>query len=217
MRLLLLKAVVLVVLALVGALLARHPGVREWLAPAGRMSRTLREFGWIGIPIFMLVAGLLIAVGVPRLLFCPLAGAAFGFWGGFAASTVATMAAYHLSFLFIRGRIEDRETPYPVPESLAFLKYDPGLGGVILTRLLPVPGLIGTAALSLSPVRKRIFLLGSFIGLVPEAVPLLLLGAGLFENNPRHLAWMGAGALLLVVATLLLIRRLLRRYRGMSR
>lgn len=88
---------------------------------------------------------------------------------------------------------------------------------MILTRLIPVPGLIGTAALSLSPVRKRAFLLGSFIGLVPEAVPLLLLGAGLFESNTKQLAWLGAGALTLVVVSLFLIRRLLRRYREASR
>lgn len=216
-RLLVIKAVVLVFLALLGGLLAKQPGVREWMAPAGRMSQSLREFGWVGIPVFLVVAGALITIGVPRLLFCPLAGAAFGFWGGFVASTLATMAAYYLSFLFIRGRMADRETPYALPEKLAFLAHDPGIGGVILTRLLPVPGLIGTAALSLSPVRKRTFLLGSVIGLVPEAVPLLLFGAGLFEKDTKHLAWLGAGALVLVVGSLILIRRLLRRYREMSR
>ncbi len=216
-RLLMIKTVVLILLALTGALLARHPGVREWTAPAGRMARALNDVGWIGIPAFIVASGLLIAVGVPRLLFCPLAGAAFGFWGGLATSTVATMTAYFLSFLFIRGRLADRETPFELPPRLAFLRHDPGVAGVILTRLIPVPGLIGTAALSLSPVRKRAFLLGSFIGLVPEAVPLLLFGAGLFDRSPRQLAWLGAGALLLVVASLVLIRRLLRQHQGAGR
>lgn len=214
---LMIKAVVLVLLAVAGALLSRHPGVREWTAPAGRMANALGGAGWMAGPIFILASGLLITVGVPRLLFCPVAGAAFGFWGGFVTSTVATMTAYFLSFLFIRGRLADRETPFELPPRLAFLRHDPGVGGVILTRLIPVPGLIGTAALSLSPVRKRAFLLGSFIGLVPEAVPLLLLGAGLFESNTKQLAWLGAGALTLVVVSLFLIRRLLRRYREASR
>jgi len=216
-RLLILKAVGLVVLALVGALMARHPWVRAWTSPAGRMAQMLGNLGWLGVPVFILGSGLLMTLGVPRLLFCPLAGAAFGFWGGFLISTVATMAAYFVSFLFIRGRLADRKTPFELPARLGFLRHDPGMGGVVLTRLIPVPGLIGTAALSLSPVRKRSFLLGSFIGLVPEAVPLLLLGAGLFERNTKQLAWLGAGALLLVVASLFLIRRLLRRYREESR
>lgn len=211
------KAVVLVFLAVAGGLLARHPGVREWSAPAGRMAQALSDVGWIGVPAFILASGLLITIGVPRLLFCPLAGAAFGFWGGFVTSTAATMGAYFLSFLFIRGRLADRETPFELPPRLAFLRHDPGVGGVILTRLIPVPGLIGTAALSLSPVRKRAFLLGSFIGLVPEAVPLLLFGAGLFERSTKQLAWLGAGALVLVVGSLVLIRRLLRKYREAAR
>jgi len=213
---LIIKAVVLVIMALIGAFLSRHPGVQAWLAPAGRFAGAMRDLGGWGIPLFMLASGLLITVGVPRLLFCPVAGAAFGFWGGFVASTVATMGAYFLSFLFIRGRLADRETPFELPPSLAFLKFDPGVGGVILTRLIPVPGLIGTVALSLSPVRKRAFLLGSFVGLVPEAVPLILFGAGLFEKSAKHMAWLVAGALLLVVGSLLLIRRWLTRYRAGS-
>lgn len=212
-RWLILKAVALMLLALVGALLARHPGVRAWTSPAGRMAQALGDVGWVGIPVFILGSGALMILGVPRLLFCPLAGAAFGFWGGFVTSTVATMAAYFASFLFIRGRLADRETPFELPPRLAFLRHDPGVGGVILTRLIPLPSLIGTAALSLSPVRKRSFFWGSLVGLVPEAVPLLLFGAGLFERNTKHLAWLGAGALLLIVASLILIRRLLRKHR----
>jgi uncharacterized membrane protein YdjX (TVP38/TMEM64 family) len=213
-RWLILKAVALMLLALVGALLARHPGVRAWTSPAGRMAQALGNVGWVGIPAFILGSGLLMILGVPRLLFCPLAGAAFGFWGGFVTSTVATMGAYFASFLFIRGRLADRETPFELPPRLAFLRHDPGVGGVILTRLIPLPSLIGTAALSLSPVRKRSFFWGSLVGLVPEAVPLLLFGAGVFEQNTRHLAWLGAGALLLLVASLILIRRLLRKHRN---
>lgn len=210
-RLLLFKAILLLALALAGAALSRIPAVREALAPAGHVSEWLRNMGGYGIPAFILGTGLLIAVGVPRLLFCPVAGAAFGFGPGLATSTAATMLAYFGTFLFIRGRLADRETPFELPARLAFLRVDPGLPGVILTRLIPVPGLIGTIALSLSPVRRRTYLLGSFLGLIPEAVPLVLLGAGLFEGNPKQLAWLGGGALLLVVACYLLMRRILRR------
>lgn len=211
-RLLLMKAVVLVALALAGAWLARLPSVRAWMAPAGELASMFRDLGWIAVPVFLVGSAGLIAVGVPRLVFCPLAGAVFGFWGGLGVSTVATMGAYLGSFAFVRGRLADAETPYELPPRLAFLKMDPGVSGVVLTRLLPIPGLIGTIALALSPVRKRAFLMGSLIGLVPEAVPLILLGAGLFEGNPKQLAWLGAGALLLIVVSIVLIRRLLKRH-----
>ncbi len=211
-RLLLYKSLLLVALALVGALLARLPGVREWLAPAGRLAPLLDRLGWTAAPLFILGSMILITLGVPRLLLCPLAGAAFGFAGGMATITAATMAAYALTFLFIRGCLADRETPYPLPPSLAFLRHDPGLPGVIVTRLIPVPGLIGTMALSLSPVRWRDYLTGSFIGLLPEAVPLVLLGAGLLEGSPKQLAWLGAGALALILACYVMMRRLARRH-----
>lgn len=210
-RLLLFKAMLLFVLAVAGALLSRIPGLREAFAPAGRLTQHLRDLGWLGAPFFIATTGVLIALGVPRLIFCPLAGAAFGFQLGLGTSTLSTMLAYYGTFLFLRGRLADRETPLALPARLAFLRRDPGLAGVILTRLVPVPGLLGTMALSLSPVRRRTFLLGSLIGLIPEAVPLVLLGAGLFEGNPRQLATLGAAALLLILGCYFLMRRILRR------
>ncbi|MBL9135249.1 MAG: TVP38/TMEM64 family protein [Verrucomicrobiales bacterium] len=212
-RLLIIKAVALGALALLGAALSRTPWMREWLGPDGALAQGLKNLDFAAYPVFLLGSGLLIAVGVPRLLFCPIAGAAFGFWPGLLISTASTMAAYFTTFLFIRGQLADRETPWILPDRLAFLKKDPGIAGVILTRLIPVPGLLGTVALSLSPVRKRAFFAGSLIGLIPEAVPLLLLGAGMLEGSPRQLAWTFAGGLLLVVACLGLIRHLMLRHR----
>ncbi|MCC6234181.1 MAG: hypothetical protein IT580_16175 [Verrucomicrobiales bacterium] len=212
-RLLLIKALLLLGLAVGGALLFRVPGVREFLAPAGRLTLALQELGPWAWPVFLIGSLVLIGVGVPRLLFCPLAGAVFGFWGGLGASTLATMGAYFATFLFLRGRMAERDVTASLPASLSFLRHDPGLAGVILTRLMPVPGLVGTVALSLSPVRKRAFLAGSLVGLVPEAVPLIMLGAGLFQGNPKQLAWLGAGGMILILGVVFLIRRLLARYR----
>lgn len=212
-RLLFGKVLLLVALALVGAAAARLPGVREWFSPEGQLNRQLHALGWMGYPVFVGSAAMLITVGVPRLLFCPIAGAAFGFWGGLAASTVATMAAYLISFRWIRGRMGRRPERWEPPPRLAFLRQDPGVGGVVLARLLPVPGLLGTLALALSPVAWSAYGWGSLIGLIPEAVPLILLGAGLFEGNPKRWAWLGAGALGLLVLCGWLIGRLLRKAR----
>src|SRR4030095_14391051 len=160
-RLLLIKVGGLAALAIAGALVARLPAVRAWMAPAGHLSDWFRDMGWVGGPVFILATAALIFVGVPRLPFCPLAGAVFGFWWGLVTSTVATMLAYYSSFLFIRGRLAARDEPAELPSRLSFLRYDPGVAGVIRTRLIPVPGLWGTIALSLSPVGRRSFLFGS--------------------------------------------------------
>lgn len=213
-RLLIIKAAALGILALLGAAMSRSPWMREWLGPDGALAQALKNLDLAAYPVFFLASGLLITIGVPRLLFCPVAGAAFGFWPGLVISTASTMTAYFTTFLFIRGQLADRETPWVLPERLSFLTKDPGIAGVILTRLVPVPGLIGTVALSLSPVRKRAFLAGSLIGLIPEAVPLLLFGAGLLEGNPRRLAWTMAGGLVLVLVCLGLIRHLMVRHRA---
>lgn len=212
-RPLLIKALLLVALAVGGVFLARLPGLREWLGPGGRLSDGLEHLGWIAAPSFVLVVGLLISLGVPRLIFYPLAGAAFGFWGGLAVSSIATMGGYLASFLFIRGRLGGSWNDYRFPAALAFLRFNPGIAGVILARLIPVPGLIGTLALSLSPVTTRAYLIGSLIGLVPEGVPLILLGAGLLRGDPREFVWLAAGAALLIVAAWLLIRYLVNRPR----
>lgn len=211
-RILVAKALLLALLALGGAWIARMPAVREWLAPAGHLVPMLDRLGWRAAPIFVVSSALLIAVGIPRLLFCPLAGAAFGFWNGMALSTTASMLAYLTVFVVLRGRRGNPGKPMARSETFAFLRHDPGMAGVIVTRLLPVPGMIGTLALSLSPVGTRDYLLGSLIGLVPEAVPLVLLGAGLLEGHPKHMAWLGAAAVILILACYFLTRRLLRRF-----
>lgn len=211
-RLLLYKALLLGALAVVGALVARIPGVREWLAPAGRLASYLEHLGWVGGPMFALGSAALICIGVPRLAFCPLAGAAFGFWNGLALSTAGAMLSYLAVFFFVRGRIQDDDAPYVPPPSLDFLRHDPGLPGVIVARLIPLPGLLTSIALSLSPVRRRSYLFGSLIGLVPESVPLVLLGAGMLDGNPKQIASMVAGALILILGCYFVIRRFSRKF-----
>lgn len=201
------RVVLLVALTVVGAGVLRVPGVRDGLQPGGGIHGALRGLGWWAYPAFILATGGLIAVGVPRLVFCPLAGAVFGFWGGIASSTVATMGAYCVSFLVVRGRRRPGETGPGLPPALAFLRRGPGLGGVILARMIPVPGLVGTLALSLSPVGFSTFFVGSLVGLLPEAIPLVLLGAGWRRGDPREFAGLAVIGVLIVVAGLLLTRR----------
>ena len=181
---------------------ARRPGFQEVLGPAGRYAAFLRDHGAWTIPLFVASTSVLIFLGVPRLLFCPLAGAAFGFWTGLVGSTLGTMLAYLASFLWIRGRRDEvRDLPEPAHPALAFLPRQPGLATVVLIRLLPVPGLLGTAALALSSVRPGAYLLGSLIGSIPQAAPLVLLGAGLLTGDRRQLVWLAVLAVGLILVS----------------
>jgi uncharacterized membrane protein YdjX (TVP38/TMEM64 family) len=86
---------------------------------------------------------------------------------------------------------------------------DYGIGGVFLVRQVPVHGSLTNLALGLSGVRHYQFLIGSGIGMLPEAVPAALIGAGLvsgsFEKAFPYLAgaalamgvlWVGVGVAL---------------------
>jgi uncharacterized membrane protein YdjX (TVP38/TMEM64 family) len=191
------KVGVLLALALLGILLSRVPVVREFFDRAGPTAQWLREQGaWTG-PVFTAGMAVLVLLGVPRLLFCPLAGAAFGFWAGLGWTTAATMLSYYSAFLFLRGAAWWRAEPLVNwPEKLTWLRGDVGFGGVVVARLIPLPGMLTTVALSLSGVGHRSYLLGSLVGLLPEAAPLVLLGTGVIDQNLRQLLKWGAVAVL---------------------
>src|SRR5512138_1470156 len=80
------KALVFLAIAVAGALAYRFTPLKEWLLPAGEAATWIRQTGFWGAAVFLLGMSVLVVVGVPRLLFCPLAGALFGFWGGLGLS-----------------------------------------------------------------------------------------------------------------------------------
>lgn len=186
-RSLLLKAGGLLILAIIVALLCHYTALRQWLEPAGVAVDWVRRTGAWGAAIFVVASTVLMMLGLPRLLLCPPAGVLFGFWGGMAVSLVSTLAAYQAVFMFVRGRHRNHAPTPALPKKLAWLARDPGWMGVLVARLLPVHGMAITLALSLSKVRNSAYLLGSLVGLAPEAAPLVLLGASLNPDGEPHM------------------------------
>jgi uncharacterized membrane protein YdjX (TVP38/TMEM64 family) len=72
---------------------------------------------------------------------------------------------------------------------------------VILFRQIPLPGIVTNTVLALSPIRRREFFLGTAVGLIPEAVPTTLIGAGFRSEHIGMTAacLVGAVALFVVV------------------
>ena len=167
-----------------------------------RWSAALRGMGWTAPLVFMLAVACLVSVGVPRLLLCPLGGMAFGFWGGLVLSQAGTFIAYYALFLFVRwgGRgfvLRHR----PKLAGFTDLVRRQGVPAVILARQLPLHGWLVNLVLSLTPVRHRHFLLGTAIGLLPEAIPCTLIGAGIAHGS----AVQSAGFMVLAVVGLALV------------
>ena len=210
-RKILVKAVCLLILGVLGGLAYRFTALKDWLEPAGEVADWVRQAGWLGVLSFTGGAAVLVFLGVPRLIFCPIAGALFGAWLGLLVSLVSSLAGYHAAFLLVRGRKRDG-LDVPWPPGLAFLAHDPGLVGVIVARLLPMPGLVVNLGLAVSQVRKRVYLAGTVIGMIPQALPLVLLGAGLLQHSATGYIRLGVVGLLVLVVSVLAVRYFVKRH-----
>ena len=180
---------------------------REYLGNIQNIKYWLLSLGWVGPAVWMGIVFVLVSAGMPRLLFCPIGGLAFGFWRGLLWTQMATLAGYYVLFLFVRWGGQD-----------FVLRHWPRLGRlrrhlhghsaallVFAVRQLPISGLIINFLLALSPIRHHHFLLGTAFGILPEAIPFTLVASGLFKltgrNTPFYIA-AAVGMLLLVCATL---------------
>ena len=74
-----------------------------------------------------------------------------------------------------------------------------GIPAVILVRQMPVHGMVLNLILGLSPVRQRDFLIGTAIGLFPEAIPFTLIGKGAKQGS------IGKSMIYIIVALLVLV------------
>src|SRR5512143_3885251 len=199
----------LVMLAVVAAAfgLAYFTPARNFLANIQTVKLWLLSLGWVGPAVWMGIVFMLVAAGMPRLLFCPIGGLAFGFWYGLLWTQVATLAGYYVLFLFVRWGGQDfvlRHWPKVGRLKRHFNGHSAALM-VFAIRQLPVSGLIINFLLALSPVRHSHFLVGTAFGILPAAVPFTLVASGMLklngQNTPFYIA-AAVGIFLLVCAAI---------------
>jgi uncharacterized membrane protein YdjX (TVP38/TMEM64 family) len=197
----------LIMLAVVAAAFALvyFTPARKYLGDIQSVKYWLLSLGWMGPAAWMGIVFVLVAGGIPRLLFCPIGGLAFGFWYGLLWTQAATLAGYYALFLFVRWGGRDfvlRHWPRVGRIKDHFLGHSAALM-VFAVRQLPISGLIINFLLGLSPIRHRHFLLGTAFGILPEAIPFTLVASGTFkltgQNTPLYIA--AAVGLLLLVCT----------------
>ncbi len=199
----------LIMLAVVAAAFALvyFTPARTYVGDVQSVKSWLLSLGWVGPAAWMGIVFLWVAAGMPRLLFCPIGGLAFGFWYGLLWTQVATLAGYYALFLFVRwGGREFVLRHWPrVGRLKEHLHGHSAALMVFAVRQLPISGLIINFLLGLSPIRHRHFLLGTSLGILPEAVPFTLVASGAFKltgrNTPLYVA-AAVGILVLVCVSL---------------
>ncbi|MBF0393270.1 MAG: VTT domain-containing protein [Alphaproteobacteria bacterium] len=173
----------------------------------------VRGKGLTGEVLFMAIATLAAAIGVPRQMVSFLAGYAFGLWLGtglaLLASTLGCVVAFGYARLLGRGLVEARFASR-IRRIDGFLAGNP-FTMTLLIRFLPIGSNVVTNLVAgVTSVRPLPFFAGSAAGYVPQTLIFALLGAGI-ELNPQ--AATAVSAALFVVSALLGVH-LFRRFRN---
>lgn len=163
----------------------------------------VRGKGASGELIFLAMAGLAVAIGVPRQIISFLAGYAFNVALGVVFGVVATVLGCLLSFFFARwfGRaLLPARLTGRCGGAGAFI-HDNTLSMTVLLRLLPVGNnLMLNLAAGVSAVRAWPFVTGSALGYIPQTLVFALVGSGI---NVDPVLRIGLGLALLLVSGML--------------
>ncbi|MBS1214512.1 MAG: hypothetical protein H6R26_3129 [Proteobacteria bacterium] len=183
--------------------------LRNWLTEGQVIKHELATFGLAAPLVFAACCAFLVAIGVPRLLLCSLGGMIFGFAWGLLWTQIGTVLGAYATFLFVRwrGRVHTLQQ-FPKLRGLSQRLRGNGLVAVLVVRQLPVNGLTNGLLLGLSPVSHRDFLIGTFLGFLPQGIAACLIGAGLIHADMTR----DVGYLALGVATSVLLAFGLKRF-----
>ncbi len=163
----------------------------------------VRGHGITGALLFMLVGGLLTAIGLPRQVVAFLGGYAFGMVAGALIGAATALIGCILSFsaarLLGRGLLRNRLGA----RAARFDRFihDHPFAMTVLVRLLPMgSNLLTSLAAGISSIRPAVFFAASFIGYLPQSLAFALVGSGVQVDPASKLAF--GAALLLVSAAL---------------
>lgn len=194
------SALLLAALVLMG-LAVRHLGLdsldEQWI------DRTVRGQGLRGEMIFVLMAALAMAVGLPRQIFAFLGGYAFGFASGTLLALLATLIGCMLSFYYARALARDlikRRFARRIAQVDSFLGQRP-FNMTLVIRLLPVgSNLLTNLVAGVSHTAALPFFAGSTLGFLPQTLIFALAGSGVTVDPSLRLS---VAAVLFVISALL--------------
>lgn len=152
--------------------------------------------------LFGPITAVLVAFGAPRVFLAALAGAAFGFALGALVAWAATLVgcviafegARYLGRPFVERRLGGRERGLG---KILDLLGEHGILGNLLLRAAPVGNcLVSNLLLAISKIRRRDFLIGTALGVLPETLIYALLGSSARSDFAARIT---TGLLLLVL------------------
>jgi len=153
--------------------------------------------------LFFLVSTGLIAIGIPRMFLCGLAGVLFGFKTGFIIGQMSALLGSYATFVFSRwGGREWVMKRVASNSRLQHLLKKPSTFTIFLVRQLPIAGIVPNLILGLTPVKHRYFLLGSFLGYLPSSALVAAIGSGLGKGFSRETLAHSIGQITLAMVAL---------------
>lgn len=195
-----LKPVMVFLVLAAGLVVVYLSPLRYYLSHVRELKAKLAELGWAGPVAYMAGVLILVTMGAPRLLFCPIGGLAFGFVWGLVWTQIPTLIAYYVVFLFVRWGGRD----FVLRHWPKFGHWKLVLGRrailtLVFLRQAPVHGLVVNVLLALSPIHHADFLMGTALGLLPQAVPFTLVASGAVKVSGGESVLYILGGLLTVV------------------
>jgi len=188
-------------LVVTGSLLAFYLSpLHQLLMPDGLQDlRALFDgFGAWTPAVFVLACALGVGFGLPRLAFAALGGLLFGALVGSIVAQIGTLFGCMLAFGWARWLGRDfvqRRDSRRLGQLLDKIRRRPIATNVLL-RVCPIGSAFATnLVLGVSPMGLKDFVIGTFLGTLPETVVLALFGASMYHGSPLRAI---AGAVLMV-------------------
>lgn len=198
-------------------LLLHFTPLNQWIGDLQAVKSQIRAWGWkahLASGVGMIAA---IALGVPRLALCALAGAVFGFVAGAIVALISSVAGSWGAFLLARwsGRSWAESRLAGASDQLRTMLETPTVAAIFVARQLPVPGILINVMLGVLPTTQRTFLIGTGLGYLPSTAIVALAGSSLGKDSlALAMTQISAAMIGLAVLTVLLVwlhRRVVRK------
>ena len=180
------RRLLILALAVAGLVLVLHfTPLNQWLGDLQALKQQIRAYGWKAHAVFAAGTIAAIALGVPRLALCALAGALFGFVAGGIIALVSSLTGSWCAFLIARwsGRDWAEKRLAGASDKLRSVLATPTITTIFVARQLPVPGVLINAMLGVLPTSQRTFLIGTALGYLPSTAIVALAGSSLGKDS----------------------------------
>ncbi|MEZ5616618.1 MAG: VTT domain-containing protein [Rhodocyclaceae bacterium] len=185
-----------------------------YFTPLGELTRDIHALravlagdDWWAEAAYAGIVVALVALGAPRLIFYVLGGLAFGFWQGLLLAQAGAVTGSWLTFSAVRlgGRdwLQQRFGGHRFI-GRAF-RVRSSVKAVVMIRQLPLTSVMINSGLALSRVSPRVFVVGTFIGYLPQGIIAVLIGSGVVDEQAMDgFGKLAAAGIALTVGALML-------------